>query len=160
MTVKKKFNFKNYKLWWIDFNYTCNSIIKFKYINNINIIHIQKQDSIIFFLYLIKNIQSLFFYLLDFSKNFEKIKSLSQVYINFQSIFYSFSFLLYFYYTNFLYSISSIFNGSLWLEREFSERYAINFLNIKDSRKLLYSYNYNKDLYFTNYNHIISDIYI
>lgn len=39
-------------------------------------------------------------------------------------------------------TISNLFKSSLWLERELSEMFNINFLNKKDSRNLLLDYSY------------------
>jgi NADH:ubiquinone oxidoreductase subunit C len=39
-------------------------------------------------------------------------------------------------------SISNLFNNSLWVEKELSEMFGINFLNILDSRNLLLDYSF------------------
>lgn len=63
-----------------------------------------------------------------------------------------------------LQSISNIYSSFTWVERELSESNNINFLNLKDSRRLLSDYNLFKtdtNSYNTNsYNILTQDIYI
>jgi Ni,Fe-hydrogenase III component G len=65
--------------------------------------------------------------------------------------------------TNFS-SLSNIYSSFTWVERELSEANNINFLNLKDSRRLLSDYNLFKtdtNSYNTNsYNILTQDIYI
>lgn len=57
-------------------------------------------------------------------------------------------------------SISSVYSGNSWIEREVREFNKIFFVNLNDTRKLLLSYNYNDTLHYNNYNNIINDINI
>lgn len=61
---------------------------------------------------------------------------------------------------NNLQSISQIYCGNTWVEREIREFYNILFFNLLDSRKLLSNYNYNHNLEYNQFNNIIYDINI
>lgn len=55
-------------------------------------------------------------------------------------------------------SISGVYSGNSWIEREVREFNKIFFINLNDTRKLLLNYNYNDTLYYNNYNNIVNDI--
>lgn len=57
-------------------------------------------------------------------------------------------------------SLTKIYNGNLWLEREIKEFNKINITNLLDSRKLLSNYNYNEDISYNQFNLIVNDIKI
>jgi Ni,Fe-hydrogenase III component G len=57
-------------------------------------------------------------------------------------------------------SISKIYFGNTWVERELKEFNNIYFIGLIDSRKLLSNYNYNNKLNYNQFNSIISDLKI
>lgn len=62
-------------------------------------------------------------------------------------------------------TISTLFKSTLWVERELQEFYNINFYNLKDSRRLLTDYTYqkslnNKEYKTTSFDLITQNIYI
>ncbi len=155
----KKKNFLNNKLWWLD-SYIMNTNIKFKYSQISNIYKINISSNFFFFFFLInkKNINNLLISNLDgvIVKNLD----LKKYYISLQSFFFDFKILIDISFTNYINSISLIYSGNSWLERELKEFNNVNFINLNDSRKLLLNYNYNNDLTYNNFNNIINDIKI
>ena len=107
-----------------------------------------------FFFFNKKNIYTSLFYILDILYNVNSIK------ISYQSFFFDLKVLINFKTINKYYSLSNIYNSCIWLEREFKEINNINIVNLKDYRKLLYNYNYNKKFKYNNYSNIISDLLI
>ena len=57
-------------------------------------------------------------------------------------------------------SLSSIYSGASWIERELKESNTILYTNLNDSRKLLLNYNLNDSIQYNNYNNIINDLLI
>lgn len=62
-----------------------------------------------------------------------------------------------------LYSSSKLFKGSTWVERELSELFNINFIGLRDTRRLLTDYtlniNENSEYKTSNYEFITQDLY-
>ena len=57
-------------------------------------------------------------------------------------------------------SLSKLYFGNTWIERELKENNEILFKNLTDNRKLLSNYNYNKSLEYNQFNSLINDIKI
>jgi Ni,Fe-hydrogenase III component G len=57
-------------------------------------------------------------------------------------------------------SISKIYFGNTWVERELKEFNNIYFIGLIDNRKLLSNYNYNNKLNYNQFNSIINDLKI
>lgn len=78
----------------------------------------------------------------------------------YQSIFFDFKFLIETQFKQRITSVSSIYNGALWIERETKEFNSIQYTNLLDTRKLLSNYNYNTELQYNNFSNIINDLKI
>lgn len=100
----------------------------------------------------------MFFYNLDaliYSRN-----NLNKYYIGTQTFFFDLQILIEIKFNNKLQSLSKIYSGNTWIERELKETNNILFINLLDNRKLLSNYNYNNNLEYNNYNLILNDIKI
>lgn len=158
--MNKKNSFYNNALWWVDLNILNLDNINFKYslINNIYYININQNYFYYFFLLNYKNLNSLNFYILDIM-TFKSI-NVNNYYVAYQSIFFDFKILVETKFNNYINSISKIYKGVLWVERETKEFNNIQYINLNDSRKLLLNYNYNYQLQYNNFNNIINDLKI
>ena len=156
--MKKKNKLTNSLLWWLDFSILNTSLISFKYSNNNNIFFIKLFNFFNFFCINKKNLNSLYFYILDctivncFNSNL--------YYIGYQSYFFDYQILIESKFTKITNSISFIYPGISWIERELKESNDIFYLNLNDSRKLLLNYNYINSIQYNNYNNIINDLLI
>lgn len=158
MIQKKKFTTST--LWWLDTHILNFSCIEFQYKKQTNIFHLKISNIFFFFFFLInkKNFNTLFFYNLD-------ITTISTIltkiyYTSTQTIFNDYKLLISTNYNNVLPSISHIYSGNSWLERELKEFHTVNYINLNDSRKLLSNYTYHTDQQYNHYNNIINDIQI
>ena len=145
--------------WWLEFSFI-QSNINFNYslINNTYNLNITKTNLYYFFLLNKKNTNTLNFYILDivtFTQN-----AIYKYFIAYQSIFFDYKILIETTFKDKIISLSSVNNGSLWIERETKEFNKIQYNNILDSRKLLSNYNYSEELEYNNYNNIINDLKI
>lgn len=61
---------------------------------------------------------------------------------------------------NKLNSLSTVYSGNIWIERELKETNNVFFINLLDNRKLLSNYNYNNSLEYNQFNSIVNDIKI
>lgn len=111
-----------------------------------------------FFLLNYKNLNSLNFYILDII-TYKNINT-NYYFLAYQSIFFDFKILVETTFKDSINSLSKIYKGSLWIERETKEFNAIQYNNLTDTRKLLSNYNYNNELQYNNYNNIINDLKI
>ena len=158
--MNEKRKFKNNSLWWLDFGILNISNLKFKYSysNNIFFMTILKKYYFFYFLLNKKNINTLLYYNIDcFLLKNKKTTQINQ-FSSIQTIFSDFKFLLEVNTYNNLQSISSIYSGNTWIERELKEMNDCYFNNLVDSRKLLLNYNYEKNINYNNFNHIINDL--
>lgn len=151
-------NFKNYSLWWLDVCILNSNIINFKYsYNNINyILNLSEIYFYFFFLLNKKNLNTLNFYFLDIMliKNANNLN----YYAIYQSYFFDFKLLIETKFSKYITSVSTLYSGILWVEREVKEFSQSQYINLIDSRKLLSNYNYNNELLYNNYNNIINDL--
>ena len=160
MTKKKKFI--NSSLWWLDMGILNNSGITFKYKVKSNLFFLSLLKNFYFFYFLInkKNINTLLFLNLDATliNSYEFYRH----YISTQTIFSDFKILIdtVLLKNTSVPSLSHIYNGNTWIERELKEFYKLSFINLIDSRKLLSNYNYNSNLNYNQFNSIIGDISI
>ena len=156
--MNKKKIITNNNLWWLDFSILNLNNIKFKYFYFSNIFYIKLINFFFFFLINKNNINNMLFYNLDsliFNNN------INDKYIcGVQTMFFDLQVLLEINFNNKLTSLSGIYSGNTWLEREMKEMGNITFLNLLDNRKLLSNYNYNNNLEYTHFNSIINDIKI
>jgi hypothetical protein len=150
-----------YSLWWLDTSILSITNLTFKYSYNSNnfIIKINKNFIYYFFLLNNKNISTLNFYILDMLVLKTNTDN-NNYYVGYQSLFYDFKILIESKFYNNISSISKVYSGSLWSEREIKEFNKVNFSNLTDSRKLLSNYNYNDSINYNNFNNIINDIKI
>ncbi len=157
--MTKKKNLLNYS-WWLDLKILNLNILKFKYskINNMYLLDIEQKFLYFFFLLNKKNTNTLNFYIVDLTV-LDK-KTVNEYNIVYQSIFYDFKLLIETTFKKNISSISTIYNGSLWIERETKEFNDIQYTNLLDTRKLLSNYNYNNNLEYNNFNNIINDLKI
>lgn len=150
--------FQHNTLWWVDFSIIINTPVFFyqKFTNNF---YLQLTNKSHYFYYLItlNHINSFFFYILDLTTvNLKK----NQLMISHQSIFFDYKVITTTTSNQNAESISKLNKGSTWLERENRELNSVNYNNLTDSRKLLLNYNYNNDIFYHNFNHIINDTYL
>jgi len=154
---KKKIIINN-NLWWLDYSILNLDNIKFKYFYFSNIFYIKLINFFFFFLINKNNLNNMFFYNLDalvYNKN-----NLNKYYIGTQTFFFDLQILIEIKFNNKLQSLSKIYSGNTWIERELKEVNNILFINLLDNRKLLSNYNYNNNLEYNNYNLILNDIKI
>jgi len=154
---KKKIIINN-NLWWLDYSILNLDNIKFKYFYFSNIFYIKLINFFFFFLINKNNLNNIFFYNLDalvYNKN-----NLNKYYIETQTFFFDLQILIEIKFNNKLQSLSKIYSGNTWIERELKEVNNILFINLLDNRKLLSNYNYNNNLEYNNYNLILNDIKI
>jgi len=143
-------------LWWVDFSIILNTPLFFyqKFTNNF---YLKLSEKSYYFYYLISlnHINSFFFYILDLTTiNLKK----KQLVTSTQSIFFDYKVTTTVNSSKDIHSISKLNKGSTWLERENKEMNLVNYINLLDSRKLLLNYNYNQEILYHNFNHIINDI--
>lgn len=152
MIIKNKLNSL---LWWLDICIlNLDSITyKYSYTNNIFFFNLNFNWFYNYFIINKYNLNTTYFYILDM------LYLNNNVYISSQSFFFDIKILIESNIENFIQSISKIYPGCLWLEREMKEFSDITIFNLKDTRKLLTNYGYNKDMVYTNYNNIINDLY-
>lgn len=150
--------FKTFSLWWLDLCILNSNIINFKYsYNNANyIINLSEIYFYFFFLLNKKNLNTLNFYFLDIM--LIKNANISSYYVVYQSYFFDFKLLIETRFSSYIYSLSTLYAGNLWIERETKEFSESQYINLLDSRKLLSNYNYNNDLLYNNYNNILNDL--
>lgn len=89
-----------------------------------------------------------------------KMNNKNNIYFSIQTFFFDLQIMLDIAFKNYIPSISKIYPGNCWSERELKEFNNIFFLNLLDNRKLLTNYNYNNNLEYNHFNQIISDIKI
>jgi hypothetical protein len=95
------------------------------------------------------------FYNLDSS-----IINKNNYYIALQTFFFDLQIFINIKFTNYLTSLSSVYSGNTWVERELKEFNEVYFINLIDNRKLLSNYNYNNNLQYNQFNNIVNDIKI
>jgi len=154
---KKKIQITN-NLWWLDYSILNLNSINFKYFYSNNIFSIKLKNFYYFFLINKFNINSTYFYNLD-ATILNKVVNKSYV-ISTQTFFYDLQLLLNINVANSVLSISKIYFGNTWVERELKEFNNIYFIGLIDNRKLLSNYNYNNKLNYNQFNSIISDLKI
>jgi Ni,Fe-hydrogenase III component G len=86
--------------------------------------------------------------------------NINKYYIGSQTFFFDLQLLVEFNFKNKIDSLSKIYSGNTWIERELKESNDVFFLDLLDNRKLLSNYNYNFTLEYNHYNSIINDIKI
>jgi len=154
---KKKIQITN-NLWWLDYSILNLNSINFKYFYSNNIFSIKLKNFYYFFLINKFNINSTYFYNLD-ATILNKIVNKTYV-ISSQTFFYDLQLLLNINVVNSVLSISKIYFGNTWVERELKEFNNIYFIGLIDNRKLLSNYNYNSKLNYNQFNSIINDLKI
>jgi len=154
---KKKIQITN-NLWWLDYSILNLNSINFKYFYSNNIFSIKLKNFYYFFLINKFNINSTYSYNLD-ATILNKIVNKTYV-ISTQTFFYDLQLLLNINVANNVLSISKIYFGNTWVERELKEFNNIYFIGLIDNRKLLSNYNYNNKLNYNQFNSIISDLKI
>lgn len=150
--------FSNLSIWWLDYAILNTNSINFKFslTNNIFYININNNNFLNFFIINKKNLNSIHFYILDNVI----ISSENKYFLTYQSIFFDFKIFIITRYNKHLNSISKIYFGSGWQEREAKEFNNVPFIGLNDTRKLLSNYNYNAEIQYNNYNNILNDIQI
>lgn len=145
--------------WWLDIG-ILQSNLKFHYSLINNTYNIKINNAVLYFFFLLnkKNTNTLNFYILDIVSL--PIKTYYQYFISYQSIFFDYKVLVQTQFTKKTTSLSTIYNGALWIERETKEFNELQYNNILDTRKLLSNYNYNSSLEYNNFNNIINDLNI
>jgi len=154
---KKKIQITN-NLWWLDYSILNLNSINFKYFYSNNIFSIKLKNFYYFFLINKFNTNSTYFYNLD-ATILNKVVNKSYV-ISTQTFFYDLQLLLNINVANNVLSVSKIYFGNTWIERELKEFNNIYFIGLIDNRKLLSNYNYNNKLNYNQFNSIISDLKI
>jgi len=156
--INKNKQFSNLSIWWLDFSILNTKNTKFKYslTNNIFYINIHNNFFLTFFIINKKNLNNLLFYILD---NLV-VSSEKKYFLTYNSIFFDFKIFITTKFSKQINSISKIYFGSSWQEREAKEFNNIVFIGLNDTRKLLSNYNYNTELQYNNYNNILNDIQV
>lgn len=156
--INKTKQFSNLSIWWLDYSIlnTKNTIFKYSLTNNIFYINITNNFFVTFFIINKKNLNNLHFYILD---NLV-VSSEKKYFLTYNSIFFDFKIFIITNYIKQLNSISKIYFGSSWQEREAKEFNSLHFIGLNDTRKLLSNYNYNVEIQYNNYNNILNDIQI
>lgn len=156
--AKKKFISNS--LWWLDVNILNTQNTLFMYLKESNIFILQIQQMYYYYFSLItkNNLNILYFYNLD--GTLVNLNNQNVHYLVIQSIVADYKVLIKTSLHSALCSLSQIYPGNTWIEREIREFYSIFFINLCDSRKLLSNYNYNKNLNYNQFNQILSDINI
>lgn len=147
-------------MWWLDINIINTHNILFTYLTESNLFTLQLSKLYYYYYFLINrnNLNSLYFFNLD--ATVVNNEDLNTYYIATQTIVADFKILIKVLFTNNLQSLSQIYPGNTWVEREVREFYSIFFNNLLDSRKLLSNYNYNHNLNYNQFNNIVYDISI
>lgn len=145
--------------WWLDIG-ILQSNLKFNYSLINNTYNLTLNNAILYFFFLLnkKNTNTLNLYILDIVAL--PIKSYYKYFISYQSIFFDYKILVQTQFIKKTTSLSTIYHGSLWIERETKEFNEIQYNNILDTRKLLSNYNYNSTLEYNNFNNILNDLNI
>lgn len=132
----------------------------FTYLTESNLFTIQLSRTYYYYYFLINrnNLNSLYFFNLD--ATVIEGKNYNTYFVTTQTIISDFKILIKILFSNKLQSVSQIYPGNTWVEREVREFYNIFFTNLLDSRKLLSNYNYNSNLNYNQFNNIIYDINI
>ena len=159
--MNKKRKFTNNSLWWLDINILNTNSILFNYLTESNIFTIQLSHTYYYYYFLINknNLNILHFSNLDATVIGGKV-GVNCYYITTQTTVCDFKILIKILFYNKLQSISQVYLGNTWIEREVREFYSVFFTNLLDSRKLLSNYNYNNNLEYNQFNNIIYDINI
>lgn len=145
--------------WWLEFGFIqSNLTFNYSLVNNTYNIKVTNDTLYYFFLINKKNTNTLNFYVLDIVTYLYTIWH--KYFIAYQSIFFDYKILIETTFKKNTKSISSIYNGVLWVERETKEFNEIQYTNLLDTRKLLSNYNYNQNLEYNNFNSIINDLKI
>ncbi len=142
-------------MWWLDYSILNTNNIKFKYYYFSNIFYIKLINFFFFFLINKKNLNSMLFSNLD-----AVIVDNCSYNIGIQTFFYDLQIFVNINIIEKLSSLSKLYSGNTWIERELKENNEILFKNLTDNRKLLSNYNYSKDLEYNQFNSLISDIKI
>lgn len=156
MCIKKKLiNARN--LWWIEFFSLQITNVKFTYnhIDNINKLIISNSYINLLFTVLKNSTQTTFFSIVDYSVVSANNKY--AVYVA-QSFFKNIKLNIFIDVKNQLLSLTNLYYGNMWIERELKEFSNIYVLNLYDTRKLLLNYDYNTSITYNSFNNIITDI--
>lgn len=156
--MNKKKKLQTSLLWWLDTGILNTSIVSFKYSKNNNIFFLKLHHFFNFFCITKKNLNCLYFYILDCT--IINSLNLKLHYIAYQSYFFDYQILTEYKFKKYTNSLSSIYSGNSWTERELKEFNNVFFLNLNDSRKLLLNYNYIDFIQYNNYNNIVNDLLI
>ena len=156
--ISKKFT--NNALWWLDLHILNLNNIIFLFSKTNNIYYLDLQNNFLSYMHLLNkfNLSGSKFFTLD--KTIYDYNSKKNYYIAIRSIFFDFQLLIKISTNKEIQSVSSIYSGDLWVERELREMSGIHYKNLQDSRKLLLNYNYNQQLQYNQYNNIIEDIQV
>jgi len=153
--MNKKTKFSTSSTWWLDYC-IINRGIAFNRSkrNNIFFLNIFNNTNFLFFIITRYNLNNIFLYIMD------NVIVKNIYYISYQSYFFDFKILVKSKFKKNIMSLSTIYGSITWGERENKEFNKVTFLNLKDSRKLLSNYNYNKKNNYNNYSTLINDMSI
>lgn len=156
--MEKKKTFSTSTLWWLDAHIVNTSVLKFKYSKFNNIFFVNISQSFYYFFFLINKRNSNGLLLLNLDAVILKSTPKNYYYLATQTVFGDYRILTCIKFINYIQSISQVFAGNTWIERELKEFNEVIFLNLIDTRKLLSNYNYETDLNYTHFNEIVNDI--
>jgi len=153
--MNKKTKFSTSSTWWLDYC-IINRGIAFNRSkrNNIFFLNIFNNTNFVFFIISRYNLNNIFLYIMD------NVIVKNTYYISYQSYFFDFKILIKSKFKKNIMSLTPIYGSIAWGERENKEFNKVNFLNLKDSRKLLSNYNYNKKNNYNHYSTIVNDMSI
>lgn len=153
--MNKKTKFSTSSTWWLDYC-IINRGIAFNRSkrNNIFFLNIFNNTNFLFFIISRYNLNNIFLYIMD------NVIVKNIYYISYQSYFFDFKILVKSKFKKNIMSLSTIYGSITWGERENKEFNKVTFLNLKDSRKLLSNYNYNKKNNYNHYSTLINDMSI
>lgn len=155
MTTKRKFT--NKSIWWVEFttlNFS-NNLFFYNKSNNLLSIKTKAKNLYLLSILLKYNLNSYFYCFVD-AVVLKKEKSYF-TYQVFQTIFQDIKFII-LVNDKKLISLSTIYPGNTWVERELRESTGVNYTGLLDTRKLLLNYTYKTDIEYIQYNSLISDL--
>ncbi len=156
--MEKQKNLSPNTLWWLDTHIINTSILKFKFNKTDNLYYVNLTNKFYYYFFLLNKINSNTLFFSNLDAVILKTAMNNHYYIATQTMFSDFKIIVYTKFNDYLQSISQIFPGNTWIERELREFNENTFLNLVDTRKLLSNYNCEINLNYVHFNEITNDI--
>ena len=145
-------------MWWFD---TCvlNTNYSSFYYNKIDNYYYITTSPLHIYIYMLinkKHVNSLLFSTVDATL----LTEYKLFYYVLQTFFYDYKIMLFTTYIKNLLTLSTVYTGNTWLERELKEMHNVAFLQLLDTRKLLSNYTYNTKLTYNHYSNIVNEVLV